>query len=389
MHVALISIGNCPSLALDNLQCYCSAHEDIRSSVSFRSYDLDIREFRNARAQSTKQWSFVTRFDEVVNELVDSNPDVIGFSCYLWNTELSLHLAYLVKRLLPEVYIVLGGPDPGPRAAELLRRHPQIDAVVEGDGEIPFLELLRQLAADHDFSKVPALRYRSGDRVIANPISPTMVDMSLLRDVYHQLPEEQQLKDDWYYPVLLYETMRGCPFPCSYCMYGRQPVNQKDPALVVEELAELLRRGLSIEIIDPTFTTYKQRAKEILRGLADRELNNKLYVQAYPDSIDEEMAELMAISVGCIGMGFQTVSAEGLKAVKRPKNLPRFERAVSLLRRHSIPFYVDVIYGLPETTAGDYVATVDYLFSLGISEIVSYRLLGLPGSPMMEDPGQH
>ncbi len=386
MHIVLISLGNCPSLALRNIRTYCLAHEEVREAVRFQILDLDIREFKNARSPSPRQWSFVTRFDEVVEDLVGSKADVIGFSCYLWNIELSVHLAYLAKRLIPGVRTVFGGPDPGPRAAELLQRHHQIDFVVEGDGEIPFLGLVRQLlAGSGDFSTVPALRYRSGARVIVNPACSEKVDLSLLRDVYDELPSPTEL-DQWEWPHLLYETARGCPYSCSYCMYGKQPMNQKDPALVVEELAGLLQHGLHVELIDPTFTTYKKRAKQILGGLAEHDYSGYLYFEAYPDSIDEEMVELMAQTrVSCVGVGFQTISTEGLKAVKRPKNLPRFERAVRLLRKHSIIFYADLIYGLPQTTADDFLAAVDYLHSLAVPSIMFHRLLGLPGSPMMDD----
>jgi hypothetical protein len=89
--------------------------------------------------------------------------------------------------------------------------------------------------------------------------------------------------------------------------------------------------------------------------------------------------------VSKIGLGFQTISDGGLRAVSRPKNLPRFERAVRLLQERRINFYVDVIYGLPETTVADFLRTIDYLHSLGTTSIVTYRLLGLPGSPMLED----
>lgn len=390
MHVALVSIGNCPSLALRNIRRYCLAHEDIRAAVTFELLDWDIRDFRDARAESSQQWSFVTRFDEAVDELARARPDVLAFSCYLWNVELSLHLAHLVKRLLPETWVVLGGPDAGPRAAELLRRYPAIDVVVEGDGEIPFLGLLRQLLSGaSDLGRVPALRYRSGAEVAVNPAPSEPLDLSLLRGVYDQLPSQVEL-NRWYWPHLLYETLRGCPYSCSYCMYGKTPMNRKEVDTVVEELYGLLSRELQVEIIDPTFTTVKKRAKEILRRLGERDYSGRLYFEAYPDSIDEEMVELIAEArVSCIGIGFQTVSAAGLKAVRRPKNLERFERAVRLLQASGIHFYVDVIYGLPETTVADFLATIDYVYSLGVTKLVIYRLLGLPGSPMMDDVDRH
>lgn len=391
LRVALVSIGNCPSLALRNIKSYCLADPAVAKDVVFDVYDYDIRDFRDSRAQSSQQWSFVTKFDEAVRDLVATEPQFLAFSCYLWNTELSVHLAQLVKLVLPNVVVVLGGPDAGPRASELLASSPAVDLVVEGDGEIPFLELLRvRLDEGEDrLSSVPGLRFRGPDGFVANPPPASEPDLSVLRDVWDDPPDQPELSA-WAWPHLLVETLRGCPYSCSFCMYGKTKMNAKSAEAAVEELAVLLEKGLLVEIVDPTFTTYQKRAKEILRALAERSYSGQLTIEAYPDSLDEEMADLIvAARVCCIGLGFQTASAEGLKAVRRPRNFEKFERAVGYLQDRNLHFYVDIIYGLPGTSIEDFFATVDYLNSLGITKLMIYRLLGLPGSPMMADVEEH
>ncbi len=388
MNVALVSIGHSPSLALRNIKAYCLAHEDVAGSVTFALHDYDLVEFREWRRQSSQQWSFVTRFDEAVSEICEPKPSLVAFTCYLWNIELSLHLAHLVKRILPEAVIVLGGPDAGPQGIELLENHSQIDIIVKGDGEIPFLGLVRKYLRDPspDLGDLPSLGHRVNNEIILNSGDPGTVDMSLLTNVYESdLPSPQELSR-WSWPHLHLETLRGCPYSCSYCMYGKTKLNEKDPDAAVEEISRLLQHGAVIYIIDPTFTTYRKRAKYILRRLSERSHRGQLSLEVYPDSIDEEMADLLGLApVTCIGIGFQTLSKAGLKAVRRPRNLERFEQAVQRLRERRIHFYVDIIYGLPGTTVEDFLATVDYLDSLDITQIMMYRLLGLPGSPMMED----
>ncbi len=392
MDVSLISISNGPSLALRNIKRYCMAHADIRDQhVSFDLSDYNIEEFRKARVQSAQQWTYITKFDQVLVELTRQNPpDVIAFSCYLWNIQLSLHFAHLFKLLLPNTLIVFGGPDAGPRAQQLLEQYSQVDFVIEGDGEIPFLALIRELLNDcSDYSKVSALRYRSDQQIVSNPISSEQVDMALLEGVYEEVPAAEEVSQ-WPWPNLLYETLRGCPYACSYCMYGKTKMNAKPIVLVVEEMLALLQQGLTVEIIDPTFTTYQKRAKQILRDLGQQQYSGRLHFEAYPDSIDEEMAELMVgAKVAAVGIGFQTVSSQGLKAVKRPKNLVRFERAIALLKTFKIHYYVDIIYGLPATSIEDFFSTVDYLYSHGVNRLMIYRLLGLPGSPMMADSSKY
>jgi len=388
LRVALISISHCPSLATRNLRRYCLAHDDVRSRVEFVLIDRDLREFLKVQVNNARRMSFVTAADEILVSLLPLEPAIVAFSCYLWNTDLAIRLATQIKALLPRTQIVLGGPDVGPRAEALLERHPELDVIVDEDGEVPFLELVRRhlAGAPTALAGVPQVIYRDHGAVVRSVVPRPNTDLSRLRDVWAEdLPTADELRR-WGFPTLLYETMRGCPYSCSYCMYGRIPANRKDVDTVVEELAVLLGRGVSVELIDPTFTTYAPRAKAILRGLAGRAYAGRLWFEAYPDSIDEELVDLMKqTNVSAVGIGFQTLSADGLKAVKRPRNLVRFERAVRLLRTAGIPYWVDVIYGLPNTTAGDFVATMDYLHNLGATRFDIYRLLGLPGSPMMRD----
>ena len=390
MDIALISIGNCPSLANRNLRRYCLSQPDIADGVHFHLFDYDWKVFVETRSQSALRWSFVTGYDATLRDLLALRPALVGFSCYLWNTETSLRLGHLIKQALPETTLVLGGPDVGPRAQELLHRHPFVDVIVEGDGELPLLGLVRHhLNGAPAWDAIPGLRFQDTSGFVEAEPAKEQVDMAHLKGVWDP-PPTPELMEGWEWPYVLYETLRGCPYACSYCMYGKTPLNAKDPDLVVRELVELLQAGRSVELIDPTFTTYVKRAKQILRGLVEHAYDGTLTFEAYPDSLDEEMVELMAKArVSFVGIGFQTLSADGLKAVKRPKNLPRFERAVRLLREYNIRYYVDLIYGLPRTTKQDFYATVDYLYDLEVESLTVYRLLGLPGSPMMDDAEEH
>lgn len=389
--ITLISLGQCPSLATRNLRRYCLAHPDVQPHVSFDLIDRDIRAFARSRIKSTHRQSFVTDADEVLSRLLERRPAIVGFSCYLWSTEASIRLAGQIKSLLPETQIVLGGPDVGPRADTLLRQHPAIDVIINGDGEEPFLQIVRGHLAGTpaDFAVVPQAVFRGADGGIARGATERPADLSRLTGVCDPLPTVDEIRR-WSSPYVPYETMRGCPYPCSFCMYGKTPANKKDVSVVVAELREMLGRGLPVELIDPTFTTYEKRAKEILRGLARPADGGTLWFEAYPDSIDDEMVDLMVgAHVTGVEMGFQTLSAAGLDAVDRPQRQDRFERAVRLLSAAGIHFWVDVIYGLPLTTRDDFVAGMDYLFSIGVRSIDAYRLLGLPGSPMMDDPAAH
>ena len=199
LDAAILSVGNCLSLASRNIRRYCLGDEEIGDSLRFHLLDYDLRDFKNARPQNALRWSFVSQFDETVRELQRVQPAILGFSCYLWSTETSLHLAHLVKRALPDVMTVFGGPDAGPRAHELLTHHPQVDVVVEGDGEIPFLELCRHLATGSpELADIPQLRWRDGDTLretfLDVPGDPVFFHYRVGFERFGDLPQEEWFK---------------------------------------------------------------------------------------------------------------------------------------------------------------------------------------------------
>ena len=386
MKVALVSIGNAIGLAIENLKVYCESNQNISERAVIKTYHYQIAPFSADQAKCIQTFNFSTKFDLCLREISTFEPDIVGFSCYLWNSEFSLKLAQMIHALLPNTLIVFGGPDAGPRGKELLKND-FVDLVINGDGENPFEAVLLELLKNEtpDWSSIPQLSYRDKGQYRHNTTLPISTDLNKLKGVYDRIDNLNQF-NDWKWPYLLYETMRGCPYQCSFCLYGKTGINNKDVGIVVDELLVILKKGYMVNLIDPTFTTFKKRAKQILSRLAEHRYTGSLLIESYPDSIDSEFVDLfMRSRVEYVGMGLQTVSQEGLRASKRPKKRDKFENAVNLLSEAGIEFYIDVIYGLPDTTKEDFFATIDYLFDLGITNWQAYRLLGLPGSPMLNE----
>ena len=386
MKVALVSIGNAIGLAIENLKVYCEANSEISSRVDIKTYHYEIAPFSSDTAKCIQTFNFSTKFDLCLKEISAYKPDVIGFSCYLWNAEFMIKLAQMISELMPNALVIFGGPDAGPRAQELLK-HEYIDIVINGDGENPFEAVLIELLKNGtpEWSDIPQLCYRKNEKIVQNTSLPISTNLNKLVGVYDQVENLEQFTE-WRWPYLLYETMRGCPYQCSFCLYGKSNISNKEVDLVVSELVPILKKGYMVNLIDPTFTTFKKRAKEILSRLAEHQYTGSLQIESYPDSIDSDFVDLFVQSrVEYVGVGLQTVSREGLRASKRPKKKDKFEEAINLLSDAGIEFYIDVIYGLPDTTKEDFFATVDYLFELGVTNWQAYRLLGLPGSPMLNE----
>ncbi|MCA9610866.1 MAG: B12-binding domain-containing radical SAM protein [Myxococcales bacterium] len=389
MRIALVSFNSYPSLAIRNLATYVTVSDpELASRLDMRFLEYDISRSRYVKDSNIENFHFTTHLDQCLSDLIDVRPDLIGFSCYLWNVESIIRLSDSIKALLPGCSIVLGGPNAGPIADEILTKHPHIDFIIDDtNGEVPFAKLCEQLLAGDaaDLSQVPSLCFRKDDAPVRNEADYEF-DIDLLRGVYDRYPPEANLKS-WYYGRVVYETQRGCPYKCSFCFYSEGKSLFKDDDAVIDELSRMLKRGLNVELADATFTTRMSRAKKILGALAAEPYTGSLYMQAYPSSLDEEMVELLSKNrVEWVAIGLQTTSAEGLAATRRRLNKSAFETAVGLMLAYEVPFWVDLIYGLPDTTVEDFLATLDYVISLGVKVITPNRLLGLPGTEMMKNP---
>jgi radical SAM superfamily enzyme YgiQ (UPF0313 family) len=163
-------------------------------------------------------------------------------------------------------------------------------------------------------------------------------------------------------------------------------VSYRSPDKVIAELLSLLKRGLIVEIVDPVFALHRRRTMEILQELAAAEFDGEITIETYAELIDEAIIDLLKrANLNNMGLGLQSISPAALKAMNRWLNREKFERVISMLLERDIPFYTDVIYGLPGSSYADFKESFDFLYRLGIFRIQTYRLLLLPGSQMATD----
>ncbi len=389
LNVALVSISRGPSLALRNLCTYAGADKNLANKVRFYLLEYKLERFYPSRYAD--HYAFNSAYDQVLKDLQKVSPRIIGLSCYVWNLEYVLTLAKDIKQILPDACLVLGGPNAGPLATELLNEHPYLDIIVKADGEIPFTALLKQFAGkiEPDLSAIEGIVFRNGSGITENPPCSKVVDVNRMAGVYNDLPENFSLRK-WSHPMVLYETQRGCPYACSFCTWGSRKIIQKDIDLVVKDLLFLLKKGFAVWIVDPTFTAQKNRSKKILERLSEHNYSGMLNIEAHHNSLDEEFVRLFGqTNVFEISLGLQTISKKGSHACKRSNELEKFRRSVKLLQQYNAKFRVDIIYGLPRTAPEDFLATVDFVYSLGVRTVLFYRLLGLPGAALLNDAHQY
>ena len=322
----------------------------------------------------------------LLEQLVALNPAVIGFSTYLWNIDAFLHLADLLDQLLEKTLIVLGGPEAGPRAEELLKAYPAIDFVIDGEGEAAFCELLYwQLAGEGQLMLISGLVYRQGAEILRNPIRTMPVETvpSPISRGY----------TDFSKPLIYWETSRGCPFRCSFCSSADERLRAFPLERVEAELAVLA--GLQnkvIKLLDRSFHLGKARTLRLLEDFAVTPEGLRFHLELNPDRIS---AEAMAIFRHAMPgkfqfeIGLQTLSEAVLNNIDRHMEIARaLDNIRELVGMARHPVHLDLIVGLPGEDAAHCRDSLNRVFILEAEHLQLGTLKLLPGTPLHQQAEQ-
>jgi radical SAM superfamily enzyme YgiQ (UPF0313 family) len=326
--------------------------------------------------------------DIALKKILAVNPDIVAFSCYVWNIKHLLNLAYKIKKIRPCVKIVLGGPQVTPVARRVLEENPVIDIIVRGEGEQTFLELVKLLKrCDGSLAplrNVQGITYRDDGAIMENPCRALIADVDSIPSAYFQSADMMQKAD------ICLETMRGCPFRCSFCYYtkGNRNVRYFSVERIKEELEFILKQDVKrIYLMDPTFNIKPQRSKEILRFVANKNTRHiPCHTELKAEFIDDEIAELLSkANVVELEIGLQSTNRTVLKNINRARDLTNFSRGIKKIKKYrNTNANVSIIYGLPGATVSTFKRTVEFLLDLDPNVVSIFRLCVLPGTEMWE-----
>jgi len=289
-------------------------------------------------------------------------PGVLGISQFTHNRVESLRLARLAKELDPGCFVVLGGPHATHACLELLDGHSEIDAVVLGEGEVTFVELLDKLANKEELSGVAGIAYRKGGRGVKGAPRPPIADLDLLPLAGAE--PGQSIGVDYRRQLEFVITSRGCPASCLFCsspLFWGRGVRFRSPRSVVEEIRLLKERFglLYFSFRDDTFTADRGRVLEICRLLEEEKLRILWNCQSRVTAVDEEMLVAMKrAGCECIQFGVESGSAAMLKVLGKRILPANVERAAAAVRRVGINLSVYLITGIPGEGEDDLQQTV-------------------------------
>lgn len=326
--------------------------------------------------------------------IFEKNPDVVGFSCYIWNMEYIKSLLLDLPKILAHTQIWLGGPEASYCAEELLIKFPGVSGVMVGEGEISFSMLVHQLRAnaaarrpqDSSLSQIPGIVYRDSYGTIReNPPAPPL-DMNTIPFVYTQPWMAQEALS---HRILYYESSRGCPFSCSYCLSSLDKrVRFRDLKLVFGELQFFLdQKAEQVKFVDRTFNCKKSHTTAIWTYLLthDNGVTN-FHFELSADLLDEEELELLGkMRPGLVQLeiGVQTTNPKTIAEIHRTMDLDRLERAVGRIREgRNIHQHLDLIAGLPYEDRESFRQSFDRVFSMRPDQLQLGFLKVLKGSFM-------
>lgn len=342
---------------------------------------------------------------QILADIYARKPDAIGFSCYIWNWRLVQELLGEIPKLLPDARIWLGGPEVSYDADVILRRYPQLSGIMVGEGEATFRELLAYYVnrpekglpegalpggilpeetesmpgESEDLQKIPGLCLSTG----YTPYR-ALTDMDSIPFLYDDLkPFENK--------ILYYETSRGCPYRCSYCLSSiERRVRLRDMRVIEKELQFFLDNKVKqVKFIDRTFNCNHKHAIAIWEYLQkhDNGVTNFHFEISADILREEEIALLNSLRPGLaqLEIGVQSVNPKALQAVRRVMDVERLERTVAAIHRgNNVHLHLDLIAGLPYEDYESFGKSFDRVYRMRPEQLQLGFLKVLKGSEMWE-----
>ncbi|HKW29392.1 MAG TPA: radical SAM protein [Verrucomicrobiae bacterium] len=342
---------------------------------------------------------------DIAEILLARNPRIIGFGIYIWNVEPTAEVIATIRRVRPDIKIILGGPEVS-YETENQAIVQLADHVITGEADLKFAEVCRVLLFQTTSRNT---KEQIEIRRLLTPPRPSVGDgeeggrrtgeeVQLPKIIPAELPEFSQLAlpydlytdDDIAHRIIYVEASRGCPFTCEFCLSSLDiPVRQVPLPALLEQLQRLLDRGVKqFKFVDRTFNLNVNVSKTILEFFLERYQSGCFYhFEMIPDRLPESLREIIAkFAPGALQfeVGIQTFNEEVSAAIKRRQNYGKLADNFHFLRRKTgVHIHADLIAGLPGETLEGFGAGFDRLIALGPQEIQVGILKRLRGTPIV------
>ena len=368
------------NLAVYSLRAYAAAH---KNEISIAEYTIN------------------QQMDDILMDLYKKKPDVLCFSCYIWNISYVEQLIHEIKKLFPKLPIWVGGPEVSYDAKDVLERLPEVTGVMMGEGEATFLELMeyyhqpsaasseRRFQEYKQLSEIKGISYRKDTGEIVQNEWRKTIDLSTVPFIYNDM-------EDFKNKIIYYESSRGCPFSCSYCLSSVDKcLRFRDLELVKKELQFFIDQEVpQVKFVDRTFNCNHKRTLEIWNYLIenDKGVTNFHFEVAADLLNEEELESIEQMRPGLIQLeiGVQSTNETTIKEIRRTMKFTEVERIVKRINQtQNVHQHLDLIAGLPYEDLNSFKKSFDDVYSLHPEQLQLGFLKVLKGSYMEEQKEQY
>ena len=338
---------------------------------------------------------------DILSEIYEHKPDILGISCYIWNIELVKKVIPLVRQVLPQCIIICGGPEVSYETKSFMQDNPAVDFVVRGEAEDTIKALLEHIVVRQDINgdrillnepDIRGLAYRQADGSVAEGEAVTVVDADEPRSLRVPFPYTREELADIKEKILYYETSRGCPFSCAYCLScATAGVRFRPFDEVRQELDLFVECNVrQIKFVDRTFNARKEHFLPIIQYINDlpASCRTNFHFEVAVDYLDDETIGLLqALSKGRVQLeiGIQSTNPAVLKRISRVNHWGDICRNIKALQKNgNMHIHTDLIIGLPGEDLASFGRSFNDLYALHTDMLQLGFLKFLKGAAMME-----
>lgn len=366
------------------------------------------------------EYTINNKKEEILADVFRKNPDVAAFSCYIWNWSMVSSILTELPKIMPGVHIWLGGPEVSYNPNELMEKNPMVSGIMLGEGEETFKELAGHYCSKVDSSiegksldKISGIVYRarihtqtnmpaqSGSVCIESEAALSQSQNAAYAEICHtpirepmdisKLPFLYDKFNSFENRIIYYESSRGCPYRCSYCLSSiDKTVRLRDMEIVKNELQFFLDNKVKqVKFVDRTFNCNHAHAREIWEYLSEHDNGvTNFHFEIAADIISEEELEILSRlrpGLAQLEIGVQTVNTETLKEIRRTSDIDRLSSVVKrIIGNGNIHVHLDLIAGLPFEDYESFINSFNVVYAMKPHQLQLGFLKVLKGSYMYE-----
>ena len=366
---------------------YIHSNPAVYSLAAYANHNLTKEQKEKCRIEIA-EYTINHRTESIIADIYKKKPDVLNFSCYIWNWEYVQEVMTELHKLMPEVPIYLGGPEVSYTSEAILKQYPFLAGIVMGEGEETFLEMCRAYIEGEEYPVLAGIctkKNSADENNIQNAGQPRgLVNMNDIPFFYDDMAAFE-------HRIVYYESSRGCPYRCSYCLSSiDKTVRLRDLDLVKKELQFFLDVKVpQVKFIDRTFNCNRDHACEVWQYILEHDngITNFHFEISADILTDRELAILEKMRPGLVQLeiGVQSTNPETIREINRAMNVDKLREVVA--RIHSfknIHQHLDLIAGLPFEDYITFQKSFNEVYSMKPEQLQLGFLKVLKGSKMWE-----